>query len=229
MLNQEKRLASGSILIGLVGKKQTGKDTSFKFIKEAVSIAPHYLLTKRLALADKLKDVTADLFGVDRAKLDGTDEEKDSPTHIRWKEVSNILYLDFFGRKEGLARAIATMDTFMTHRELLQIFGTNACRGIMPAIWTEYLRRAIEASTAYINVVTDARFPNEIEMLKNMGGYLVKLYRNTGSLLATNHPSETALDSIDDSYYDFVIQDEGNRTMQELEQSWKTILKQILV
>lgn len=220
MSYQEKRLASSSILIGLVGKKQTGKDTSFNFITKIANAAPYYLATKRLALADKLKNVTADLFGVDRAKLDGTDEEKDSPTHISWDDVSDALYSDFFGNEDK--------GGYITHRELLQIFGTNACRGIMPAVWTEYLRRAIEASTTYINVVTDARFPNEIKMLKDMGGYLVKLYRNTSSLLATNHPSETALDSIDDTYYDFIITDEGNRTMKELEQSWQTILKQIL-
>lgn len=223
MVNKKKRLESGTILICLTGKKQVGKDTSLKFIAELLreGTTQYRCNVKRWAFADYLKDVAAKLFGVERDKFDGTDIEKDSPTHIRWKAISDALWEDFFGEEEPV-------NEFMTHRELLQIFGTNACRGIMPNVWPEYLRRALESSRADVNVVTDARFPNEVEMLREMGGYVVRLYRNTGSNLATNHPSETALDHLKDSWFDFVIKDQGNRTMGDLKESWRIILKNIL-
>lgn len=219
-------MANGKILIALTGKKQVGKDTSFRFIQEIVreGIRQYNINVKRWAFADKLKDAAAELFGVDRAKFDGTDLEKDSYTHIRWGKVSNALLFDFTGG----ANIDFNANPFMTHRELLQIFGTNACRGIMPNLWPEYLRRALEESKIAINVVTDARFPNEVEMLREMGGYIVKLYRNTGSNLATTHPSEIALDHLEDNWFDFVIKDHGNRTMGDLKESWRTILKTIL-
>ena len=222
MSNKKKRLASGKILIALTGKKQVGKDTSFRFIQELTREGTTQWKTgvQRWAFADKLKDAAADLFGVDRAKFDGTDLDKDSPTHLSWDDVSSALYLDFFGEE-------APINEFITHRELLQIFGTNACRGIMPNLWPEYLRRAIQESKAAVNVVTDARFPNEVEMLREMGGYIVRLYRNTGSNLATNHPSETALDHLKDGWFDFVIKDQGNRSMGDLKESWRIILKNI--
>jgi hypothetical protein len=226
----EKRLKSGKILIALTGKKQVGKDTSFKFIQELMREGPLQYINavQRWAFADKLKDVTADLFGLDRAKFDGTDLEKDSPTHLKWENVSSALYYDFFGEEEPYIQATGGINEFVTHRELLQLFGTNACRGIMSNLWPEYLRRSIENSQAAINVVTDARFPNEIEMLREMGGYIVRLYRNTGSNLATNHPSETALDKYRDVWFDFVIGDNGNRTMGDLKESWRIILQNIL-
>lgn len=215
------------IIIGLCGKKQCGKDTSYQFIREILwkdqPIFPPSTV-QRFAFADKLKDITADLFGVDRNKLDGSDAEKDSPTHIKWYNVAPHLQTDFFGPFVYYQ----DMTEYVTHRELLQLFGTNACRAIHPDVWPYVTTRSIEKSNAKVAVITDVRFPNEIEALREIGSIIVKIYRQTNSNLATNHTSETALDHIPDKEYDFIISDEGNRTMEDLKQSWRLILGQIL-
>ena len=216
MFNQEKKLDSGKVLISLCGKKQTGKSTSFRFIKEIMIDKT----VERFSFADKLKKTTADLFGVDYDCLIGSDEQKDSPTYLEWNDVANHIQSDFYG-PEVYTRPLRTN---ITHRELLQLVGTNLFRAVRPGIWPEYLKRSLFESNADILVVDDARFPNEVEMLRDIGGSLVKIYRNVHSPNSANHKSEIALDHLEDSYYDFVITDSGNRTMDDLKKSWANIL-----
>jgi len=214
MSNQKTKLESGTILIALCGKKQVGKSTSFRFIKELAEGKE----VERFSFAEKLKTMTADLFGVDYDLFVGSDEDKDSPTYLNWADVAPHIKNDFGDDPIGK----------ITHRELLQLVGTNLFRAVRPGIWPEYLRRALFSSDADILVVDDARFPNEVEMLRDMGGYLVKLYRNVYSPNSATHASEIALDHLTDDYYDFVITDHGNRTMDELKKSWNSILGAIL-
>lgn len=94
------------------------------------------------------------------------------------------------------------------HRNALQQEGTERGRNIFgPMIWCRHLELwmyyfATKGFTKF--VVTDVRFPNEIEWIKSLGG---KVYRITGrgglvgGLLA--HESELALDAYDG--YDGIV------------------------
>lgn len=213
------------IIIGLCGKKQTGKSTSCKFIgdfsRKKDTLTGEWTTIERLSFASKLKRMTADIFGVDYQCLIGTDEQKDSPTYLNWDNVACHIQRDF-------RRIDIIPNLKITHRELLQLVGTNLFRAIRPNIWVECLQRSIIESSADIIIVDDARFPNELEALRKSGGYLVKIYRNVDSPNAANHSSETALDHLDDKYYDFVITDEGNRTMEDLKNSWIAIMNELI-
>ena len=208
------------IIVVLCGKKQTGKSTSYKFIEK---ISGDKYTIEKLSFASKLKNLTADVFGVDYNMLIGTDEEKDSPTYLKWNDVSLHIKNDFCGSIFKVPE-----NEYMSHRELLQLVGTNLFRAVRQNIWVECLQRSIEKSTADIIIIDDARFPNELEALKNSGGTLVKLYRNTYSPNSANHSSETALDHLPDDYYDFVIFDRNQRTMEQLEDSWEIIMSVLL-
>jgi len=208
------------IIIGLCGKKQTGKSSSYKFIEK---ISGDRYSVDKLSFASKLKNLTADVFGVDFEMLVGTDEEKDSPTYLKWHDVGPHIKSDFYGPVFSEPE-----NKYVTHRELLQLVGTNLFRAVRQNIWVECLQRSIKESTADIIIIDDARFPNELEALKNSGGTLVKLYRNTYSPNSANHSSETALDHLPDEYYDFVIFDRNQRTMEQLEDSWEIIMSVLL-
>lgn len=97
----------------------------------------------------------------------------------------------------------------MTARDLLQKIGTEGIResvhqdAWVNALFVDYYKHAKW-------VITDVRFPNEAQAIKDRGGFVVRVNR-PGVGPVNNHPSETAMDDWD---FDDVI--ENNGTLQEL-------------
>ena len=77
-----------------------------------------------------------------------------------------------------------------------------------PNIWiTPVISRAqVRIKNNHSVAITDVRFPNEAEAIKQAGGLMVRIDRSDVPVL--NHPSESALDSWDD--WDLVINNEGS-------------------
>lgn len=107
----------------------------------------------------------------------------------------------------------------MTVRQFLQELGTDACRnGLHPNTWvnalmadykeTEYMGSDSEGSDIYVYpnwIITDTRFPNEAQAIKDKGGIVIRV--NRPGVEATNaHPSETSLDFWE---FDHVINNDG--------------------
>jgi hypothetical protein len=77
-------------------------------------------------------------------------------------------------------------------RQLLQRLGTEAGRNIHgPDCWVNIARRKIEATDANV-VITDVRFPNEVEMVRQMGGKLIAIAR-PGVGPVNDHVSDSGL------------------------------------
>lgn len=95
-------------------------------------------------------------------------------------------------------------------RYVLQTWGTEVRRSKDPEHWVRIARDAIGSrlSAGASVVVTDARFPNELDMVKSLGGMVVRLevddgtqaeriFRRDGTVVTDEmrrHPSETAAD-----------------------------------
>lgn len=133
----------------------------------------------KVAFADDLKDLCMDMFNL-------------APHQVSTQEGK------------------ATIDPRYnkTPREILQIVGTDWFRSIYPTIWVDRLINKLKVGRKNHNfVVTDARFPNEIKALNDIGAHVVKLvrtnYENTGTFAA--HASETALESIPEEQFAMVI------------------------
>jgi hypothetical protein len=89
-------------------------------------------------------------------------------------------------------------------RRLLQRLGTEAGRRILgDDIWIDTLFHAHSSGRI---VVSDVRFPNEAEAIKDRGGIMVRISR-PGYGPVNGHPSETALDSFD---FDAHIMNDGS-------------------
>jgi hypothetical protein len=124
----------------------------------------------------------------------------------------------------------------MTYREFLQRLGTEAMRnGLHTDVWvnaliSEYkpycsvcgLYNDIHKMSCYPLLrkevypnwlITDTRFPNEADAIKNMGYPVVRIVRPNSSAPTSDHPSET---SLDDYTFDEIIVNDG--TVEELEQ-----------
>lgn len=96
-------------------------------------------------------------------------------------------------------------DAPMTVREFLQKLGTDGLRtGLHENTWVNALMADYEGvydidtdQTTYPNwIITDTRFPNEAQAIKDSGGIVIRVDR-PGVKAINAHPSETGLDSWD--------------------------------
>ena len=194
--------------------------------------------------ADKLKDIVCLLIGCTREQLEDR-EFKEKELGEEW---------DFYEAGEWNKRFIlATNIPYdetsymgitkqkMTPRLMLQLLGTECGRQIIhPNIWVNALFadykcpcnncRPVECDSLANWIITDVRFPNEAQAIKDKGGIVIRVNRfseeqkiallkvRAGRLnnslelaLKDAHPSETALDNYK---FDEVI--ENNGSIEEL-------------
>lgn len=140
-----------SKLIGIMGLKGSGKDTVAKMLP----VSWH-----RMAFADTLKDITSILFSWDRGMLEGkTDASRE------WREEVSTYWSKELGIKN------------FTPRMALQVLGTEVFRNqFHEDIWVKVLKNKIINTNSDI-VITDVRFPNEANMIKELGGNIVQVIR----------------------------------------------------
>ena len=110
-----------------------------------------------------------------------------------------------------------------TIRDIMQVLGTDLLRqGFNNNIHVAATLGSIKENEKVI--ITDVRFPNELEAIKKYNGVTIRVNRGlverTGKMIqGPEHISETALD---DAKFDYVI--ENNGTIEELIEQVKKIL-----
>jgi hypothetical protein len=137
------------MLIGIVGFMGSGKGTVGDIIQKQGYVKDSF--------AKPLKDACAEIFAWDRKLLEGDSEES-----RKWRELPDEYWSKAFNRD-------------FTPRDALQLLGTEGGRNVFHKdIWVHSLmKRAQDANT----VVTDVRFRNEIEMIHDHGGKIVRIIR----------------------------------------------------
>ncbi len=166
------------VILGLVGSAGAGKSTVGNFLSKEYGFRVD-------SFAAPLKDVVAAAFSLPRHLLEGdTDESR------RWREA----------RLEDWS---VRLGKHVTPRILLQEVGTEVFRGYYKDIW---VTSAMDRAKQYEDVVfTDVRFANEMEAIKQAGGYNILIHREGFTPhINSAHQSETEyLDCID--FIDFVV------------------------
>jgi hypothetical protein len=104
--------------------------------------------------------------------------------------------------------------TAVTVRRILQWWGTEYRRDQDPDYWTKAWGRKVEQlDLEHLHVlIDDVRFMNELNVVKEHGGLIVKIER-PGFDGANNHASETSLDEY--KAWDWVLLNDG--TLEEFE------------
>jgi len=245
-------------ILGLSGKKQSGKNTAANFIvgHEMVSlgvvdsmrinhkgklVVPALVgdeikegvldldnpkvqpwlrehvspFVKLYSFADKLKEFCIDVLGFSFEQCYGTDDDKNTLTHLRWEDMPGVVTNEkLFDKVVKLLKNPVTQDEYfqpvyhepgrMTAREVLQYFGTNVCRKMYGNVWADATVRHIAAENVPLAVVTDVRFPNEVEAIQNTQGKVIRFTR--APFAGDEHQSEKALDKevFDWSKFDYV-------------------------
>jgi len=175
------------MIIGLVGYIGAGKGT----VRDILVRNHGY---HGFAFADALKDSVATIFTWPRGLLEG-----DSNASRAFRERVDPWWSNKLGYE-------------VTPRLILQKMGTEACRhGIADNIWIAALEKRI---AGYDDVViSDCRFPNEIDFIRSAGGKIIRVKRGddpTPEQLAKLHVSETAWNAYKpDSiiYNDYTLED----------------------
>ena len=154
----------GQILVSdLFGEKVSGSDW-IPLTEEYVDISQlleSFRPCKIYAFADVLKEFAVDVLGLEYNQVYGTNEEKNSPTHLLWENMPT-------GNNKGP----------MTGREILQYFGSDICRKMYENIWFDACIRRIRKDNPELALISDVRFPNEIKGVQNEGGVVFGLPRD---------------------------------------------------
>lgn len=153
------------VIIGISGKKRSGKDTAAKALKK---ILPDAMI---LYFADTLKQIAALALGL---PLDHFYEDIN-------KEGSYEIAPGILMSGRELLQKIGT-DAFRNN--IHPDFWVHAMMRKIKELPKEHIK--------YI-IIPDVRFPNEYDAIRNNGGYIIRIIRP--SIHATDdHPSETSLD-----------------------------------
>lgn len=156
---------------------------------------------KIYAFADELKRIATTVFNIDPALVYGSDEDKNTPIHIKWKNM--CLFLP--PRKINDLKKSEKYDKKMTVREFLQFFGTNICRVLDDDCWTRTCFNQIVADGSELAIIQDCRFANEVKAAKKIGAKVIKLTR---TVQFDVHESENDLDKLGNDQFDLVIDNE---------------------
>ena len=179
------------LIIGLHGRLQSGKDTTFERIQRYFDgIVP----VERLSFADPLKDSAAALLDVSREELE------------RMKLAD---FISIVVRVPGSDDPNNYRTIGYTGRQYLQRYGTEAHRDVFgDSFWVDQaLAKATNRGTLY--VITDVRFPNEVEAIRDAGGVLAHVVGPEGKA-AGGHSSEQALpDHLFNFEIDNTVRDDG--------------------
>jgi len=139
------------MLVGLVGMIGAGKGACGDILVQRGF--------QKESFASAVKDALAPIFGWDRAMLEG-----DTPESRAWREQPDLWWQQRLGRP-------------FTPRHALQLMGTEAGRNVFHEdIWVLSMeKRLLDPNKNY--VITDTRFPNEIDMIHRLGGKVFRIRR----------------------------------------------------
>lgn len=137
------------------------------------------------------------------------------------KEIATILWgWDF--KDPDFDKDVPDIKTGIVPRAFLEDFGTDYIRGKWDdTVWTRLLEEKLKYEGDVVFVVTDVRREEEARMIKENGGYIVKVIRE-GTKVRSNHITNAG---IGDELVDWVINNDG--TLNDLRNKTETVVRSI--
>lgn len=155
-------------LVGLCGRKGSGKDTAGHALAESYGY-------KIIKFADPLKNMLRSLLTV-----------QNCPFELRERMIEGDLKEVPSGYLGG-----------QTPRYAMQTLGTEWGRDLIHKdFWIHCFINQIKLDDNSRYVCTDMRFDNEVELVKQLGGLTLRIQRETNRNSFSDHPSETAIDNL---------------------------------
>lgn len=158
------------MIIGITGKKRAGKDTAAEYLTSIGFVLYRF--------ADPIKRLCADIFLWDDEHINGDYKET---VDERW------------GISPRKAQQLVGTELF---REALPGHSRSFNSITGPDVWVRRFGLWYHGQDV---VIPDVRFPNEADVIKAMGGHIVRIER-PGACTTDPHPSELMMDSIKADY-----------------------------
>jgi hypothetical protein len=226
-------------IIGLIGPKGSGKDTSFELLQELKRV------DGKISFAGPLKKICEQVFGLHVNLLNDPilkEKELKEPITLNLKHIRAIRDLceqyvdpvteDGYIKYNPAALSVVGLEgrVFKTPRELMQVIGTDLIRDRlyknfhMEAAFSPEATKKLKKSGTYC--VTDVRFLNEHEFLSSKFGSAYKAYyvsrpEADEKLAEATHPSELETQKIRSLLTESVIDNSGS--LKELESLLKKL------
>lgn len=175
------------MIVGTVGFMGSGKGT----VGDMLALQHGF---KPMSFAGSLKDAASNIFGWERRLLEGdTDESR------KFREQEDAWWTEKLGFK-------------MSPRIALQKMGTEGIRNVFhPDIWILSLQQKLKSGVDY--VITDVRFPNELDFITSLGGKNILIRRDampewystafeTNKLIKTGTDASRIRNGMQDKYPD---------------------------
>lgn len=226
-------------IIGLIGPKGSGKDTSYELLKDAKRV------DGKISFAGPLKEICGQVFGLHYNLLNDPvlkEKELKEPIKLTRKQIRQIIdlceeYVPSVTQDGQILYRSNTVSTvgldgreFKTPRELMQIIGTDLIRDRLHKGWHRAAAFSDKALSKLkkdgIYAVTDVRFLDEHEFLSAKFGQAYKAFYVSRPaadevLAKATHPSELETQKIRVLLADSVIDNSG--TLDDL----KDLLKEL--
>ena len=187
------------MIIGITGKKQSGKDEVAKIIGAYLDVSTSSVWYDEIRFSQPLKDMVEVMLQLD----DGETE------CAEWKDSVQMWH--------------------MTGREILQVIGTDVFRNsfrtdVWTSLWEESVKslKHVSSPDPYVVVTPDVRFDNEAQLVHDWGGIILHVDR--GGSGADPHPSEGG---INQGFIDWYV--DNNGTLKDLELQVLPIIKRFIL
>jgi hypothetical protein len=213
------------MILGFAGKAATGKTTAARHLASVLDMQV-LIIPMAMVLRDEVETFLREIGADDHVPLVyGSQEDKIrifyvDETKARQKCHSWQLFVDEhhdIQDRPGL--------TAVTVRRILQWWGTEYRRAQDPDYWTKAWGHKVSKLdlNRTLVLVDDVRFMNELNVIREFGGLIVKIER-PGFDGANNHSSETSLDEY--RQWDGIIVNDG--TLDQFGQNVEALAREIL-
>ena len=179
-----------STIIGLAGPAGSGKDTVADLLRTHVRF-------NKCAFADQLRWEVRDAFNVDKSLLTHRLTKELPHSALALKNCTDNAFTGLLLKSGLYDRFNGSIDDFLaaprSPRHIMQLWGTEYRRAHDHGYWTSAVVSHIAQqcrSHNHRHVITDVRFENEAQAVRNMGGVIWQIKR-PGLTLDTTHSSET--------------------------------------
>lgn len=201
-------------IVTLFGQSGSGKSTVGRYLAETYG-------GKSLAFADPMKEICKLQFDFNDKQLYGESEERNTPVKIKdWRReekaeanfvalFNNPNYWTYGNWLNHLRNSLfGTQEGKLSPRDALKSLGEMA-KTIEPDVWvknTLQKARSLLIEGSKFVVITDGRFLVEAISVKELGGTNVLIKRTDyASTTDPTHVSETAINNIPSSYFDYKL------------------------
>ena len=177
-------------IIGLTGPAGSGKDTVADLLRTHVKFG-------KCAFADQLRWEVCQAFKIEQLLLTLRDTKEEPHKALALKNCTDNAFTGLLLKSGLYDRFNGSIEDFLaaprSPRHIMQLWGTEYRRAHHHGYWTSAVVSHINYQCKNFNnrhVITDVRFENEAQAVRNMGGVIWQIKR-PGLTLDTTHSSET--------------------------------------